>query len=131
MSRERKLKILNRVLGSPYIRGAEALYHCPSCDHHKKKLSINIDKNVFKCWVCDWSGKNVYRIVRSHGSLNDRYEWKSFQQEVEIENFSDKLFGQSEKTAEQDIDLPDQFVSLANKRLPATSLYPLNYLKSR
>ena len=131
MSRERKLKILNRVLGSPYIRGAEALYHCPSCDHHKKKLSINIDKNVFKCWVCDWSGKNVYRIVRSHGSLNDRYEWKSFQQEVEIENFSDKLFGQSEKTAEQEIDLPDQFVSLANKRLPATSLYPLNYLKSR
>jgi DNA primase len=131
VSRERKLKILNRVLGSPYIRGAEALYHCPSCDHHKKKLSINIDKNVFKCWVCDWSGKNVYRIVRSHGSLNDRYEWKSFQQEVEIENFSDKLFGQSEKTAEQEIDLPDQFVSLANKRLPATSLYPLNYLKSR
>ena len=69
--------------------------------------------------------------MRSNGSLNDRYEWKSFQQEVEIENFSDKLFGQSEKTAEQDIDLPDQFVSLANKRLPATSLYPLNYLKSR
>jgi len=131
MSREKKLKILNRVLGESYAKGEEALYHCPNCDHHKKKLSVNIEKNVFKCWVCDWSGKNIYRVVRAHGTFNDRYEWKSFQQEIEIENFSDKLFGASPPEEDQEIDLPPQFVSLANKNLPMTSLYPLNYLKSR
>ena len=131
MSREKKLKILNTILGSPHVKGVEALYHCPSCDHHKKKLSINIDKNVFKCWVCDWSGKNIYRVVRSYGSLDDRYKWRSFQQELEIENFSDKLFGSSPHSSEQQVALPKEFVSLANKKLPTTSLYALNYLKSR
>ena len=131
MSREKKLKILNTILGSPHVKGVEALYHCPSCDHHKKKLSINIDKNVFKCWVCDWSGKNIYRVVRSYGSLDDRYKWRSFRQELEIENFSDKLFGSSPHSSEQQVALPKEFVSLANKKLPTTSLYALNYLKSR
>ena len=32
---------------------------------------------------------------------------------------------------EQIVDLPKEFISLANKNLPATSLYPLNYLQSR
>jgi DNA primase len=131
ISEERKLKILNKILGVFYNKGDEYLFYCPSCEHHKKKLSINIGKNVFKCWVCDWSGRNIYRVVRRYGDNNDKYEWKSFSQQVEIEEFTNKLFGSKIKFVEQIINLPDGFISLANKKLPNTSLYPLNYLKSR
>ena len=131
MSRQKKLKILNKIQGSSYNKGTECLFYCPSCEHHKKKLSVNIDKNVFKCWVCDWSGRSIYRIIRRYGNTNDKYEWKSFNQQVEIEKFANKLFGDNAETIEQEIDLPNGFISLANKKLPNTSLYPLNYLKSR
>ena len=130
MSRERKLKILNTILGNSYNKDEECLFHCPACDHHKKKLSINIYKNVFKCWVCDWSGKNIYRIVRIHGTTDQKYEWKSFEDEIEIEKFSEVLFEQP-PLQEQAISLPNEFISLANKNLSSTSLRPLNYLKSR
>lgn len=118
-------------MGSSYNKGEECLFHCPSCEHHKKKLSINIDKNVFKCWVCDWSGRNIYRIVRRYGSNNDKYEWKSFSERVEIEKFTNRLFDQKVEIVKESIDLPNEFVSLVNKTVPPTSLRPLNYLKSR
>ena len=97
MSKDKKIKILGDILGRYYSNSSEYLFHCPSCDHHKRKLSINLEKNVFKCWVCDWSGKNVYRIIRRYGSTDNKYEWQSFDQEIEIENFSDKLFATKEK----------------------------------
>jgi len=130
MSKIKKLKILESILGSSYDKGQESLYACPKCEHHKRKLSVNIEKNVFKCWVCDWSGRNVYRIVRNYGTTNDKYEWKSFEDQVEVRNFSQSLFAEKEKEL-QKISLPESFISLANKKLPPTSLYPLNYLKSR
>jgi len=130
---ESKLNLLKEILGSYYKSGAtEFLFHCPQCDHHKRKLSINIEKNVFKCWVCDWSGKNIYRIVRSYGTLSNRFEWKKHFSQVEIENFSEKLFGKEDNLgADNHIELPKEFISLTNKNLPPTSLYPLNYLNSR
>jgi len=113
------------------MTGQEHLFNCPQCDHEKKKLSVNVDKNVFKCWVCDWSGKNIYRIVKRYGSTDNRYEWRSFVEQIEIENFSDKLFSPVLKKETTKLALPREFISLANKNLPNTSLYPLNYLKSR
>ena len=82
--------------------------------------------------MCDWSGKNLYRIVRNYGNTNSRYEWRSISEGTEIENFHDKLFSRNviEKPGVS-LSLPNEFVSLANKNLPKTALYPLNYLKSR
>jgi DNA primase len=131
MSEEKKLKILNKILGDFYNKNTEYLFHCPSCEHHKKKLSINIDKNVFKCWVCDWSGRNIYRVIRRYGNNAEKHEWKSFGQQLEIEKFANKLFDTEVEPPAQKIDLPNEFISLANKKLPNTSIYPLNYLKSR
>ena len=131
VSEGRKLDILKNILGNYYKNQNEHLFHCPKCNHHKRKLSVNIEKNVFKCWVCDWSGRNLYRVVRKYGTRSNRTEWRSFNQEVEIRNFAEKLFGEKEEVVEQQINLPPEFVSLVNKNLPKTSVYPLNYLRSR
>ena len=131
MSEERKIKLLKNVLGSFYNKSAEYLFHCPKCGHHKRKLSINLIKGAFKCWVCDWSGRNIYRIIRQFGTTDQKYEWKSLTQQIEVEKFADKLFGQVEEDTRDKISLPKHFISLANKELPPTSMYPINYLKSR
>tara|TARA_R100001126_G_scaffold67952_1_gene39012 strand:+ start:417 stop:1355 length:939 start_codon:yes stop_codon:yes gene_type:complete len=131
LSEERKIKLLRDVLGSFYNKSAEYLFHCPKCGHHKRKLSINLIKGAFKCWVCDWSGRNIYRIIRQFGTTDQKYEWKSLTQQIEVEKFADKLFGQVEEDTRDKISLPKHFISLANKELPPTSMYPINYLKSR
>ena len=131
MSEERKIKLLKNVLGNFYNKGNEHLFYCPKCEHHKRKLSVNFTIGAFKCWVCDWSGRNIYRIIRQFGTTDQKYEWKSLSQQVEIEKFADKLFGPAPEEKQGKISLPNHFISLANKELPNTSLYPVNYLKSR
>ena len=48
---EDKRKIVTQVLGSYYQKGDEHLYHCPFCNHHKKKMSVNFAKGYWKCWT--------------------------------------------------------------------------------
>lgn len=131
MSEAKKIKILKNILGIFHREGSQFLFHCPRCSHHKRKLSVNIEKNLFKCWVCDWSGRNIYRIVRRYGDYRLKKEWRSFSQQVEISDFVEKLFGEKEVAVSSTIELPTHFISLANKNLPTTALRPLNYLKSR
>jgi len=132
MSNKEKIGILIDTLGAFYREGRDQLlFFCPKCEHHKKKLSINIDKNVFKCWVCDFSGRNLYRLIKKHGTYANKKKWARLTQHIEIENFSEKLFGESDDHEEGDLTLPEEFISLANKSLPKTSTYPINYLKSR
>ena len=64
-----KQEILNAVLGYPSLKNKEALYHCPKCNHHKKKLSVNLSKGVFKCWACEFSGKNFSELKEKLSSL--------------------------------------------------------------
>ncbi len=131
MSENEKIKILTNVLGNFYREGQyQLLFYCPKCEHHRKKLSINIEKNVFKCWVCDYSGRNIYRLIRKYGTYSDKKQWSRISQQVEIQDFSDELFSTPEKEIEN-LDLPEEFVSLVNKKLPTTSIYPMNYLRSR
>ena len=131
MSEERKLEILNETLGDYYASSKEFLFYCPRCEHHKKKLSVNFEKDAFKCWVCDWSGHGLYKLVRRYGTSSQRSEWKSFSGQVEIENFSKFLFEKEEEKKEQILKLPKEFISLANKKLPPTAAYAMNYLTSR
>jgi len=131
MSSGKKLKILSSALGYSHRSGNELLFECPKCQHHKNKLSINIDKDVFKCWVCEYAGRSIYRLIRRYGTFEQRREWASLTQEIETKSLSEALFGKEEIEPEQVLELPKEFISLANRKLPKTSLYPLNYLESR
>lgn len=128
---DKKLKILTSVLGNYYKSSSEMLFYCPRCEHHKRKLSLNIEKNVFKCWVCDYKGKDIYRIIKRYGEYNQKQDWKALTNTVDVENFTTQLFDVEHRTKKNKISLPDRFVSLVNKKLPPTSLYALNYLSSR
>ena len=92
---------------------------------------MNFAQGVFKCWVCDTRGKNIYRIVRKFGNYNQRQKWLQLEGRLDLSEF-DKIFqGLQEEELDQVVDLPEEMISLCNKRLPISSKKPLAYLRSR
>ena len=128
--RAEKLKVLKEVLGRPYSSGGEVLFHCPFCKHHKRKFSVNIEKGVFKCWICDKSGRDIGYIVRKYGDRQARDEWSKWEDQVEITDF-DFLFSEPETPLEQRVSLPEGFCSLAARTPPEGSQDALRYLSKR
>lgn len=79
MHRERKLQALRRALKDHgYLKGNEATFNCqnPSgCkgEHHKRKLAVNVESDVFHCWVCGWSGRSLLPILKALGPADADY----------------------------------------------------------
>jgi len=127
---EEKLKILKNVLGSCYQNGSEYLFYCSKCKHHKKKLSVNIEKNTFKCWVCDYASYNIRTLIRSSGTSKDLIQWDDISGTVDISAF-DTLFQAESIEREQQIELPEEMISLTGDNLPYSAIYAKNYLNER
>ena len=125
-------KILFDVLGSYRRISSEILFFCPSCQHHKQKLSVNINKNAFKCWVCDYRGKNIRRLVRRFGTYSQLSRWDQISGRVNYDKFTEDLFADNKETEKpQKLKLPDAFESLSNPKLPFTANRAYKYLLSR
>ena len=124
-------KILNEALGRGMDRGSEILFHCPKCNHHKSKLSVNIVKNVFKCWICDYRGRSIRRLIRSFGSYTQLQKWDQIFGREDLERFDDLFAERGVERNDQTVDLPEEFVSLCHSNVPKTGIYARNYLKSR
>ena len=122
---ERKIKLVKDFLGSFYRSKDEHLFHCPKCKHHKKKLSINFDKNVFKCWICDYLGKDIGKLVYSYGKAEHKSEWKKI---AGIVDFSEL---DKEETEKVYVSLPKEFKTLSGAKANPLSIPARNYLKER
>ena len=125
----KKINILKQVLGANYRSRDENLFYCPFCKHHKKKLSVNIDKSVFKCWVCNTKGSISY-LIRRFGSIDDRHQWELLNQEVDFAAI-DSMFDVKPNEVKQVTSLPNEYICLARKHLPPSAKDPLVYLMSR
>ena len=124
-------KILNEALGRGRDHGSEILFKCPKCNHHKSKLSVNLSKNVFKCWICDYRGRSIRRVIRSFGSYTQLQKWDAIFGRQDLERFDDLFAERGMERNDQTVDLPEEFVSLCHDNIPKTGLYARNYLKSR
>ncbi len=131
MSAEDKLDVLKGFLNLSHISRDECLFYCPYCEHHKPKMSVNLDKNVYKCWVCDAKGNNIWRLVRKFGDSSDKRKWRSFEDEVDItDSVYEKIFG-AVKEEEEVVELPQEFVSLTNRNLLVGGKRAKKYLLNR
>ena len=131
MNKQAAKKILNEALGRGRDHGSEILFKCPKCNHHKSKLSVNLSKNVFKCWICDYRGRNIRRLVRRFGSYLQLQKWDGVSDRTDLERFADLFMepvGREDKTK---MELPEEFVSLCSSDIPATGIYALKYLQKR
>lgn len=132
MSDTKKIEILKEILGDYYTSGNEKLFFCPKCSHHKKKLSVNVTKDVFKCWKCDWSGKSIRRLIQRYGNYVQQKAWNEFAGIIEITEY-EKIFFTEENVEEkiQPVALPAEFQTLCSKDLSLTSLPARRYLRER
>ena len=114
MSSSEKTAILKEVLGGFNKTGHEYLFGCPKCNHHKKKLSINLDKNVFKCWICDYRGNNLYRLVKKYGTYENKSRWRELVDGIDLLEFDsiiESIFPQEEVDEEitEDLELEEGY----------------------
>ena len=128
---QEKLQILTDVLGRFKKSNDEHLFRCPYCEHPKYKFSVNINKNVYKCWICDTRGRHLRRIIRRFGTFKQRQAWNELTDEVDLTSFDSIFDSTNEPKIEQKVDLPKEFISLANNNLPITARPPSKYLRGR
>ena len=123
-----KLKLLKKALGHCWTNEEEHQFHCPKCNHHKLKLSVNIDKGVFKCWICDYSGTKISPLIRRFAP-SYYADWRLLEGEIDLDKY-DTIFADEVEAPPQIIDLPENFQTLTGKKTRLKQK-PLNYLYSR
>lgn len=138
MSTEKKLGVLKDFLGYGYRVGEEYLFTCPKCKHHKKKLSVNLEKDSFKCWICDYKSPAIYRLVRKYGNFNQKKLWEDLVGRIDLSTPQSDLraailsIGQKEEPEpEEVISLPEEFKTLTSSKAHISSRRAMRYLKSR
>ncbi len=129
-----KLKLLKKFLGGSYRSGNEHLFYCPKCKHHKKKMSVNLELNAFKCWICDYSSKGIHRLVRRFADFTIRKEWEKIDNIVDLSKLDslDSLFAtEEEEFFNEEIEMPNSFRTLTGNQKKLTSGPAKKYLRER
>lgn len=104
-------------------------YHCPSCNHHKLKLEINLEETsphfqYYQCWVCGFKGKKLTTLFKKLEVDTDKLNQLRLLVKVDV----DKV----EVTECKKAILPKEFISLINPPINnLTAKRALSYLKNR
>tara|TARA_R110002020_G_scaffold100205_2_gene237152 strand:- start:74 stop:1012 length:939 start_codon:yes stop_codon:yes gene_type:complete len=128
-----KLSILSSILGSHFQTNDEHLFFCPYCKHEKRKFSVNLKRNVYKCWICNQRGRNLYRVVRRFGTFTDQESWRVLTNtpREDLSEFDTLFETTTEEVIVQTVDLPAGFKSLTHKLLNRRGKKTASYLEKR
>ena len=122
------INILDTTLGvGSSLKGNEQAHHCPFCNHHKKKLQVNLDTQRWHCWVCDSKGRSIQSLLRKlNVDIRDLNRLKDIYGEDDY-----TLVAKDEYVAK--LQLPAEFKQLHFKPKGFNPEYnqAINYLKER
>jgi DNA primase len=122
------INILDIALGvGSSLKGNEQAHHCPFCNHHKKKLQVNLDTQRWHCWVCDSKGRSIQSLLRKlNVDIRDLNRLKDIYGEDDY-----TLVEKDEYVAK--LQLPSEFKQLHFKPKGFNPEYnqAINYLKER
>ncbi len=93
-------------------------------------MSVNIDKGVFKCWICGYSGLKIETLIKRYGPYSEYSKWLDLDGSVDITTFED-LFAPEKVQEEEKLFLPRSFKTLTGKSHSFNSRHALVYLKKR
>jgi len=132
MTNQLLVTLVNSVLGSgkPTARNNYA-YYCPFCNHHKKKLEVNLTENKegenqWHCWVCHKRGKSIFSLFKQCKAPKNKISEAS--KIVKSSNISIKEYNE-EKI---DVSLPKEYKSLLDiKKSDIIARHALAYLNKR
>ncbi len=120
------LQFLERHFGSYETHRHEALFTCPFCQHHKRKLSVNVEKGFWKCWVCDARGRSLFGLVWKHGDAAIVRAYRAaFPNNIEVESDDEPV------PKDFELELPEEYVPLCTDRKSFDAGRARNYLRRR
>jgi len=91
-------------------------------------MSVNVDKDVFKCWVCDYSGTKISPLIRRFaGSYYS--DWVQMSGEIDLAKY-ETIFENKVLDPPQVVDLPENFQTLTGDET-SVKKKALDYLYSR
>ena len=120
-------QLLESILGrSKSARGGEeAVFTCPSCNHHKKKLTLNLLTQKFQCWVCGYKGHRAFKLLKQVNAPSKTYELlKEIDQQY---NFKKQI---KQKVDSNTLQLPKEVVPIISSSA-ILSKHALHYLNQR
>ena len=120
-------KLLESILGrSKSARGGdEAVFTCPSCNHHKKKLTFNLASQKFQCWVCGYKGHRAFQLLKKSNAPGAAF---SVLKEIDQQyNFKQQV---KQKVDPNTLMLPKEVVPIISSSA-VLSKHALHYLDQR
>jgi len=119
------LSLLQEILGPYQQQRDEYLFSCPFCHHHKKKLSINIATNKWKCWICGSKGGHIIWLVKKLQVSKDLLnKFKEVLGDAELKQFK-------ATTSETVLRLPPEYKPLWKPEKNYQYYHAITYLKNR
>ena len=119
------LTLLQELLGNYTQQKDEYLFTCPFCSHSKKKLSVNIITNKWKCWVCGSKGGHIIWLLKKlNVSKQLLQKFKEELGEVEIHKYKNT-------TVEASLQLPYEYKPLWKIEKSYPYYHAISYLKQR
>lgn len=118
---ERRFEIIKEIFNDDAVFNRsknEVLVFCPKHEHHKRKLSINVSKNNYKCWVCGYAGKKIFYLLKESGTKD--------QQKRYIETLGLKF--DETKIVDQKIELPEEYRFILDYKDTPSGISAMNYL---
>ena len=120
-------QLLESLLGgSKSARGGEeAVFNCPSCNHYKKKLTVNLATQKFQCWVCGYKGHRAFKILKQVSAPTKAYDYLK---EIDSQyNFKKQTLTQ---TSSGSLQLPREVTPIMSSSA-ILSKHALHYLDQR
>ena len=121
-------QLLESVLGrSKSARGGdEAVFTCPSCSHHKKKLTFNLLSQKFQCWVCNYKGHRAYQLLKKAKAPGNTF---GILKEID-QQYNFKKQNQNQKATTNTLQLPKEVIPIISSSA-VLSRHALHYLDQR
>jgi len=126
MSNYELITLLEKVLNKSYqMKNGEQAFYCPFCNHHKKKLQINIETQKWHCWVCNEGGHKIGILLRKINAP------KSLIKEV-LELVNEYVsYEKDQEEVKHNVSLPREYKPLWEKSEDPIYKNAMFYLKKR
>ena len=121
------LELLEQVFGNGYkLKNGEIAFHCKFCNHHKKKLQVNLENQRWHCWVCNAGGQKIVQLLKK---LNVSQNIVKNVLQLLDEYVSYDI--QKEKETQHGLSLPKCYKPLYKHSDSLVRNHALKYLKQR
>lgn len=123
------LDFLQKILGnSKETSKGNHAYHCPFCNHSKKKLEIHPITGNWHCWVCHKAGRNLFQLLKKLNVNKTKFdELKSIlPSSVQV-----KKYLENKTSTEKIVNLPKEYKPLWVRDRSFSYMTCIQYLFSR